>query len=254
MRQSLATPHLFQHVATRVEDGVFVLAASYDRPALLDDAARRTHEALAALLHDRFTEPPSRAVTVYVIDNPLDWNILCVERLGHPCPPTWLGAWFKESRELFVNQQLGPTTLVHELVHPLIEPSGVPRWLREGIAALYEQPEVHGLEIHGTTNWRVDDLRRALRSPVDRDLAHLDALFRMPDDLFDGDHQLAAYAVVRFACQWMDLPKQDGLWRFYRAWRDGMASDSTGEKAFAAVFGRTPHEADAEWQKWVRSL
>jgi hypothetical protein len=76
----------------------------------------------------------------------------------------------------------------------------------------------------------------------------------MPDDLFDGDHQLAAYAVVRFACQWMDLPKQDGLWRFYRAWRDGMASDSTGEKAFAAVFGRTPHEADAEWQKWVRSL
>ena len=82
---------------------------------------------------------------------------------------------------------------------------------------------------------------------------HLDALFRMPDDLFEGDHALAAYSVARFACQWMDSG-EDRLWRFYRAWRARPADDPTGEKAFAEVFGQTPREADEAWQKWVRSL
>jgi hypothetical protein len=76
----------------------------------------------------------------------------------------------------------------------------------------------------------------------------------MPDDLFDGDHALAAYSVVRFACQWMDSPGQDRLWRFYQVWRDHADADPTGEKAFADVFGKSPHDADAAWQKWVRSL
>jgi hypothetical protein len=254
MREVFARAHLPTGMTTRVQDDVFVLAAPYGETALLADAARRTHEALAALLHDRFSGLPSRAVTVYVVDDDNSFALLCIERLGHVCPSKWLGAWFKESREVLVNQRLGPTTLVHELVHPLVEDAGLPRWLREGIASLLEQPEIHGLAIHGTTNWRVAGLRKALRSPVERELVHLDALFRMPDDLFDGDHQLAAYSAVRFACQWMDMPERDGLWRFFRAWRDGLADDPTGEKAFTAVFGKTPHEADAEWQKWVHTL
>jgi hypothetical protein len=154
---------------------------------------------------------------------------------------------------------------VHELVHPLLAadaeavPGGpgawaAPRWVREGIAALFEQPVLGGLEIHGATNRRLDDLHRAQASPVEQELVHLDALFRMPDDLFDGEHGLAAYAVARFACQWMDSPDQDRLWRFYRAWRAHAADDPSGEASFAQVFGQTPREADAAWQKWVRTL
>lgn len=153
---------------------------------------------------------------------------------------------------------------MHELVHPLLAadaeavPGGpgawaAPRWVREGIAALFEQPVLGGLEIHGATNRRLDDLHRAQASPVEQELVHLDALFRMPDDLFDGDHALAAYAVARFACQWMDS-EEDRLWQFFRTWRQTAADNPTGEKAFASALGQTPRDADAAWQKWLRSL
>jgi len=255
LRASFAHTHMVDGMDVLVQDGVFVLAAPIEL-RLLDAAAPRTHDALAALLNGRFSRLPARAVTVYVVNHRASFARLCAERLGPACSPTWLGVWVKETREILVDQSLGPTSLVHELVHPLLESEAptLPRWLREGISALFEAPEIHGLEIHGTTNWRVADLRRALASPTGRELVHLDALFRMPDDLFDGDHALAAYAVARFACQWMDSTGQDRLWRFYQAWRDHADADPTGEKAFADVVGRSPHDADAAWQKWVRSL
>jgi len=255
LREALAESHL-NGMRAVVQDGVFVLAAPSSDRRLLADGGQRTHDALAALLHGRFAGLPSRAVTVYVVDDNASFQWLCVQRLGRACDPKWLGVWIKETREILVDQEPGPTTLVHELVHPLLEAQAptLPRWLREGISSLFEHPEIHGLEIHGTTNWRVEDLRRALASPTERELVHLDALFRMPDDLFDGEHQLAVYAVARFACQWMDLPAQDRLWRFFQAWSAHADADPTGEKAFADVFGQSPREADAAWQKWVRSL
>jgi len=255
MRASFARSHWIDGADVIVQDGVFVLAGAAELRDV-DDAAPRTHEALAALLHGRFARLPSHAITVYVLHNHATFTRICGERLGHECPPKWLGIWIKETREILVDQSLGPTSLVHELVHPMLENEAptLPRWLREGISALMEQPSIQGLEIHGTTNWRVADLRRALASPTERELVHLDALFRMPDDLFDGDHALAAYAVVRFACQWMDSAGQDRLWHFYQSWRDHVGDGATGEKAFADVFGQSPHDADAAWQKWVRSL
>jgi hypothetical protein len=254
LREALANSHFDGAMITRVQDDVFVLAAR--EGVILEDSAQRTHEALAALLDGRFSRVPSRPVTVYVLNDRASFEYLCGERLGRACDATWLGVWIKETREILVDQELGRTTLVHELVHPLLEGEapGLPRWLREGISALYERPEIRGTAIHGVTNWRLADLRRAMASATERELVHLDALFRMPDDLFDGEHALAAYAVARFACQWMDSPKVDKLWRFYRAWRDGAAGDATGEKAFAEVFGQGPQQADPAWQLWVRSL
>jgi hypothetical protein len=201
---------------------------------------------------------------MYVFGIGGDFYGLCAQRVGRSCG-SLLGLWIPETREILVDLAPGAGTLVHELVHPLLDadaeavPGGpgawtAPRWVREGIAALFEQPVLNEGEIHGATNWRLDDLRGAQASLAEQALVHLDALFRMPDDLFDGDHGRAAYAVARFACQWMDSPEQDRLWRFYRLWRTHAADDPTGATSFAAVFGQTPREADAAWQKWVRSL
>ena len=44
---------------------------------------------------------------------------------------------------------------------------------------------------------------------------------------------------------WLD--EQGKLWAFSRAWRDGVADDPTGEKAFERVMGATPAAMNAAW-------
>ena len=70
--------------------------------------------------------------------------------------------------------------------------------------------------------------------------------------IYEGDVELH-YATARFACQWLD-DDRGTLWRFYRAWRAGVATDPTGEKAFADVVKRSPAEAEKTWEAWVLGL
>jgi hypothetical protein len=108
-------------------------------------------------------------------------------------------------------------------------------------------------------------VKAALDSPDEATPSRLDALFAMDTFAFltldrshpeTGPTDLARenrhYSLSRFFMQWLD--RQGHLWSFYRAWRDGIATDPTGEKAFAAVVGRTPGEAEADWEAYVRKL
>ena len=58
------------------------------------------------------------------------------------------------------------------------------------------------------------------------------------------------YAGLRTFCQWLDERGQ--LWPLYRAWREGVAEDRTGEKSFVKVTGMTLEQADAAWLGWVK--
>ena len=70
--------------------------------------------------------------------------------------------------------------------------------------------------------------------------------------LHDGDRELH-YATARYACQWLD-DDRGTLWRFYREWRAGVASDPTGERAFADVVRLSPEGAEKKWEAWVLGL
>ena len=262
LRTAFATRHGTRSLVT---DDVF-LVASPDDGALPEDV-KLVHDALAALLNGRFTRRPSHAVTVYVFDDDRSFDPMCKQRFVEGRCASWLGVWLNQTREIFADQGPGKSTLVHELTHPLLDadaeavPGGrgawrQPRGLREGIGALFEAAVLKGTEIHGATNWRLGDLRHAQASADDRDLVHLDALFRMPDDLFDDsrvhDHARSAYAAARFACQYLD--EQGKLWPFYRAWSTHAVDDPTGEKSFVEAVGTTPKDADAAWQTWLGAL
>src|SRR5208283_301867 len=90
-------------------------------------------------------------------------------------------------------------------------------------------------EIHGARNWRNDRLAAALLSPDRRRRLHVPAFFALGDEELDGADQDAVYAGLRTFCQWLDERGQ--LWPVYRAWRDGIAEDPTGEKSFSRVTG-----------------
>ena len=252
---------------THVEVDAFVLVdadhGSHFRAAV--DLARR---AVAAYFNGRFDRRPDRAVTVFVFSSQDAYQRFCAGRSHGPCPTTF-GQYDRVSREIVMHATPGAETLTHEMVHPIVQQDfpRAPAWLDEGIASLYENPvfSCGRAFITGITNWRYPDVKRALDAPDEPAPTRLDALFGMDTAAFltlDPAHPGAGptdvakenrhYALARYFAQWMD--RRHLLWPFYRAFRDGVASDPTGAKAFAAVAGRTPGQADADWEAYVRGL
>jgi hypothetical protein len=244
--------------AIAVESDLFVVVSQRPGPAFTASATL-THDALQALFNDRLSTRPDRPVTIYVFPAQAQYEAYCARRFkGTPtasqCTEA-LGFYHHETRELFANLGPGLPTLSHELVHPLVE-SDFPRaplWLNEGLGALFEKPVFpRPGEIHGEKNWRLPELRAAMASKSRREATRLEALFRMSDPGFhEGDENLH-YAVARYACQWLD--ERGKLWAFYRAWRDSVGDDPTGEMAFERVMGETTVGAEGEWEAWVGGL
>src|SRR5208283_4207269 len=193
-----------------------------------------------AFFTGRFTTRPARPVAVYLFASAAPYERFCKEHLHEACMSSF-GFYRPDVRTIVMNAGPGIGTLTHEMVHPLVEGDfgGAPTWIDEGLASLFEAPLLpRAGEIHGAKNWRLPRLRAALGSAKEREHTTLDALFAMSDATFRDDDESLHYAMARYACQWLDERGQ--LWTFYRAWRDGVKTDPTGEKAFAAATGQTP--------------
>ena len=253
-RTEFARLDLGNGMDTHVVGDAFVMVTPF-RNKVFDDSVALAEQALAAYFNGRFAKHPEHAVTIYVFDSAKRFGEYCQARgRGESCARE-LGVYLRGTREILVNQAPGLTTLTHELVHPIIADDfpQAPVWLDEGIAGLFEAAVFpHPGEVHGTTNWRLPRLKNAFGSEEDRTFVHLDNLFLLSEVAFRGGAKDMAYAMARYACQWLDSKNQ--LWPFYQAWRDHVAEDPSGEKAFATVVGRTPKEAAADWEKWVRAL
>jgi hypothetical protein len=252
-RQSEALRELGARTKFETVEDVFLIVAPGGRGGLTSsiDVTRR---ALAAYFNGRFSRRPEKAISIYLFPEAAPYNHYCRTRWGESCDSPY-GFYLHSERRIVMNVGLGIGTLTHELVHPLVESDfpDAPDWINEGIASLFEQFSLpRAGEIRGGKNWRHPRLVQGLRSQRERAQASLPALFGMSDEVFRGGYEDLNYASARYFCQWLD--QKDLLWPFYQAWRDGYAADPTGEKAFAAVVGKTPAEANAEWARWVLSL
>lgn len=237
-----------------VEASPFVLAAPGWAPGSLGSVTGLVRRAMAALYNGRFRTPPDRPIAVYLFPSRAPYDAFCTSHLHEPCMSVF-GFYRPDLRTIFMNAGPGIGTLTHEMVHPLLEQDfdGAPTWIDEGIASLFEAPVLpRDGEIHGAKNWRLPALRAALGAPAGRTPVHLGDLFTMSDEDFRNGDESLHYAMARYVCQWLDERGQ--LWPFYGAWRDGHATDPTGEKAFTRATGLSLTDADAAWQAWVRRL
>ena len=217
-------------------------------------SAAFSERVLGALLNGRFDRLPAGTLPVYLFGNATSYEAYCQKQYGGACVSVY-GFFSPADRRLVMNVGLGIGTLSHELVHPLVEVDFplAPTWLNEGIASLFEAPLLpREGEIHGAKNWRYPRLQGALGSARERSKVSVEAIFALSDGVFRRDDEDLNYALARYLCQWLDSRQQ--LWPFYRGWRDGVATDPTGEKAFRAATGQTPAEATAAWLRWVRAL
>ena len=242
-------------VSIETAQDVFVLVGAPGWNAQsLAQSTDLTTRAIDAYFNGRFDTKPTRAIGVYLFADAQSYQSYCRAHLGGRCASPF-GQYEPNVRRIVMNAAPGLGTLTHELVHPLVEADfpRAPTWINEGIASLFEAPVMpHNGEIHGTRNWRLPRLLSAMRSPQEQSWARLDVLFGMPDDAFRGKLEKLHYATARYLCQWLD--GRGWLWPFYHAFRDGYASDPTGEKAFERVTGMTPAAANPEWTRWVHSL
>lgn len=267
-RERLLHVELGPDARTFVQDGALLFVAP-DRGAAVDAYAAQAHRALAAYLEPgRLRAGPERAVTVFVQSGDASYARLCRMHLNRPCDAPW-GFTLLGSREIFVNAAHGAGTLLHEMLHPLMADdwsdwdAGLPRWLGEGMASLYEQSRFTADgDLHAEKNGRLETLLRGLA--IGDPAARMSALFGLSDGAFRGEEGGDAggpvlelhEATARYLMLWLQDTHADegGPWRFYREWRDGLAGDPMGSRAFARVVGSTPEEAEAEWERWVEAL
>jgi hypothetical protein len=245
----------YARMPTRAVDGMFLLVAA-EPSAPMDAADKGVHDTVTALFHGPLAHRTDRAVLVWVFDSPDRYRAFLQERLGEANPRD-LGYYDTGREEISVcTGPAGPGSLDHEIAHVLISgdfPLG-PLWLQEGLAAQLELADFNPPgEVHGKAHFRLQTLRTLLASPDKAPGVRLDAVFALAGrpELLVGPNAYIAYAMSREALRWLDSRHQ--LWRFYRAWRDGVLDDPTGEKAFVAVVGKTPREATPEWVAWARS-
>lgn len=255
-RKRLAREKFGKKVRLRVVEKVFLaVGAPPMNKRDFDRSLWIMRKSTTAYLNGRFGQRPARAVSVYLFPGKRPYNKFCKKEYGGCGTP--YGVYYHRDRRIVMNMRPGLGTLTHELVHPFVETDfpDAPEWLNEGIASLFERPSFpEDGEIRGRTNWRLPRLVSAIRSDdeEERKRARLHRVFSMSDDEFRGDHEDLHYAMGRYICQWLD--KNDQLWPFYQAYRDGYADDTNGVKAFEEVVGKTPAQANDEWLRWVARL
>lgn len=253
-RARLAKEELGPRTVTTVVSDIFVVIGPPGSQASFEPSVSLMRSSMAGYLNNRFGKKPSRAISVYLFPEARGYEAYCKKQYNAPCIAHY-GFYQPGDRNMVMNIGLGLGTLTHEIVHPLVEADfpDAPTWLNEGIASVFEAPVISKPgEIHGVKNWRHPRLKRAMTSAAEKDHARLDTLFGMRDDVFRGDGEDLHYAMARYVCQWLD--ERGKLWTFYQRWRDTVATDATGEKAFKEITGMTPGEANVPWSKWTLAL
>lgn len=203
-----------------------------------------------ALWKQYFNKRPTYPIRVYLFGEERTYRFYA-EKLFGDSEVSHFGYFKPDEKALVMNIGTGTGTLVHEMVHALMEPDfpDAPTWFSEGLASLYEQCRVERDGLVGLVNWRLPVLRKGIQNKTTLPLAKLIATSR---DEFLDENTGVHYAQARYLCLFM---QERGVLRaFYRAHRDGFKSDKTGAKALQKVFGKSVNEIEKEWLKWVERL
>ena len=203
------------------------------------------------LRRDYFRTEPDRLITIYLFKDDADYRRYARDLFGDD-PDTPYGYFSPARRALIMNIDTGTGTLVHEMVHPLIDHDfpQCPTWFNEGLASLHEQCAWRDGSLLGLPNWRLRALQEAIRAG--RPLPLRELLAKTVSAKFYGQDKGLNYAAARYLCQYVQHCGR--LKAFYAQLRGGVADDPTGRKTLEAVLGKPLGEIETAWQQWVLTL
>ena len=209
----------------------FVIAGDLNSQAI--DAWRREQllPTVAALERAFFSKRPDEPICVVLAEDAAGYRRY-VDLLGAPGDAARSShGLYRPHLRLIIVDVSHAGAFRHELTHALMDfdfPSA-PAWLREGLAALYEEIAT-GKTLLGLPGPRLQTLQTALRNESSQPL---EALFQTAD-LHDASESLH-YATARCFCLY--LQERGALEQTYRAVRENSAADPTGRAAVLHVLG-----------------
>ncbi|MHB9024934.1 MAG: hypothetical protein ACYC7E_12300 [Armatimonadota bacterium] len=203
-----------------------------------------------ALWKQYFRKRPDYPIRVYLFADETTYRTYAKQLFGDT-NVSYFGYYKPDKRALVMNIGTGTGTLVHEMVHALMEPDfpQAPTWFSEGLASLYEQCYIEKDGLKGLVNWRLPVLRQGMRDKTTLPLARLIATDRTH---FLDEHLGVHYAQARYFCLY--LQEKGVLGKFYTAYRDGYAKDKTGAATLEKLLGKPLSKIEKDWLKWIGTL
>ena len=221
-------------------------------PAWVKEDANEVVRTAAALLKAKlFRRDPAAIIDVLTLQSESSYDRYAASRIGAPSTP--YGYYSSCDRAIYVNMSLGDGTLVHEMVHALMEATfpACPTWLNEGLGSLYEHTDLSKGELRGRVNWRLPRLKQAITRGKTVPLEQLAAASR--GDFDDEEQSALYYAMARYLC--FHLQERGLLETFFHRFLANQGQDPTGMETLKEVLAEKDLSAFQErWEKEVLAL
>jgi len=203
------------------------------------------------LKQDYFTEDPKEILDIWLFKDAASYE-KNTRLLFNDQPSTPYGYYSREHKALIMNISTGGGTLVHEIVHPLMEANfpDCPPWLNEGMGSLYERVGEEDGHIYGYVNWRLPGLQKAIKAG---NVPDFKTLMEKDANGFYADHTGVNYAQSRYLCYYLQEKKL--LVKFYKQFHARQKVDPSGFKTLKAVLGESDMEQfQKRWERFVLGL
>jgi hypothetical protein len=238
-----------QFCFTRV--GPWVVATDWDAGKLAQFMESCVRFYAGRIQRQLFAKPLSEPVKVYLFQDSASYNAWS-EKLFGGKPHTPFGWFSREKRAMVMNIGTGGGTLLHEMVHAMVEADfpECPAWLNEGLGSLFEaSSRDRDGKVIGVTNWRLKGLQEELQKNAAPRFAKLLA---MADTEFYGPQSSTNYAAVRYLMQY--LQENGKLETFYARIRDKKDDDALATLRSVFDHQLTVEQIEKNCYDWVKLL
>lgn len=225
----------------------YVIAGDLSEESLKRHYRETIEPTARALAVSYFDARPDAPISILLFSDEATYRDYA-SQLADGLRTAYYGFYQRDARRIILNIDTGSGTLAHELTHALahFDFPTMPEWFDEGLASLHEQCTFteDGLQLRGSSNWRLRYLLPAVRDETLRPLREMIA-----STTVRSEHALIDYAQARYFCLY--LQSRGLLCPFYRKFRARAGVDATGETTLRELLGEDLADVDAEFRQWV---
>lgn len=251
MKRQLANAHKhFDKNYSVTGFGPFIIISNI-KPSRLEEVKESIIRAsYNAFYKDFFSMTPSYITTIYLFKNQADYSFYS-RKLFQETPNTPYGYYRSSDRAMLINLSTGTGTLVHEMVHSMIDADfpSAPTWFNEGFASLFEQSRIEEGSILGLNNWRYPILKKAIDT---NSFVRLENLLTTTEEQFYDDQDGYNYAQARYLCYY--LQQRGLLTTFYKRFKQQHVNDPSGIKTLTEIVKKDLNSFEKEWVNWAKTL